>query len=51
MLKTSIQLSNNPIIKNYAPFSLKMVENLTEEIKKFQTNIPLFAVFSNLGLK
>jgi hypothetical protein len=42
---------NHQMLKNFAPLSLKMAENVSEEIKKFQANIPLIAAFSNPGLK
>jgi hypothetical protein len=42
---------NNQMLKTFAPLSLKMAENVSDEIKKFQGSIPLIAVFSNAGLK
>lgn len=51
MLKQSVQLSNNQIMGKMAPLTIKMVQELSEEIKDFQKNIPIIAVFSNPGLK
>lgn len=51
MYKSAVQLSNNPIISKIAPLSIKVAEELIEEISEFQKNIPVIAVFSNPGLK
>ena len=51
MFKTLVQLSNNQIIKKIAPLSIKIADDLADDIKSFQKYIPVIAVFSNPGLK
>jgi len=51
MFKTLVQLSNNQIIKRIAPLSIKIADDLADDIKNFQKYIPVIAVFSNPGLK
>jgi hypothetical protein len=51
MYKTLIQFSNNPTIKKIAPLSIKIADDLADDIKHFQKYIPVIAVFSNPGLK
>ena len=51
MYRQAIQLTNNPIINKIFPATLKVLDELTTEIKEFQKNIPIIAVFSNPGLK
>jgi hypothetical protein len=51
MYKNLVQLSNNAIVKKIAPLSIKMAEDLADDIKSFQKYIPVIAVFSNPGLK
>ena len=51
MYKTLIQLSNNPVVKKFAPLTIKIAEDLADDIKNFQKYIPVIAVFSNPGLK
>lgn len=51
MYKNIVLLSNNPVIKKIAPLSIKIAEDLAEDIKNFQKYIPVIAVFSNPGLK
>lgn len=51
MYKNIIGLSNNPIIRKLAPLSIKIAEDLGDDIKSFQKYIPVIAVFANPGLK
>lgn len=51
MYKNAFQLSGNKTIAKIAPNSIKVAEELLEEISEFQKNIPIIAVFSNPGLK
>lgn len=51
MFKNIIALSNNQIIRKLAPLSIKIAEDLADDIKNFQKYIPVIAVFSNPGLK
>jgi dynein heavy chain, axonemal len=51
MYKTLMGLINNPIIKKFAPLTIKIAEDLSDDIKNFQRFIPVIAVFSNPGLK
>lgn len=51
MLKNAIALSSNVIIRKIAPNTIKIADDLVEDIKQFQHNCPLIAVFSNPGLK
>ena len=51
MYKNIIALSNNHIIKRLAPLTIKIAEDLGDDIKNFQQYIPVIAVFSNPGLK
>ena len=44
-------LINNPTIRRIAPLSIKIAEDLAEDIFNFQKYIPVIAVFSNPGLK
>lgn len=51
MFKNLNQLTHNPIIKKIAPLTIKIAEDLADDIKNFQKYIPVIAVFSNPGLK
>ncbi len=51
MYKNIISLSNNAIIRKLAPLSIKIAEDLGDDIKNFQKYIPVIAVFANPGLK
>jgi hypothetical protein len=51
MYKDIMLLSNNQVIRKIAPHSIKIAEDLADDIKTFQKNIPVIAVFSNPGLK
>ena len=51
MYKTLVQLSNNQTIKKIAPLTIKIADDLADDIKNFQKYIPVIAVFSNPGLK
>jgi dynein heavy chain, axonemal len=51
MYKNVVLLSNNPIIKKFAPLTIKIADDLADDIKNFQRYIPVIAVFSNPGLK
>jgi hypothetical protein len=51
MYKNIIGLSNNQTIRKLAPLTIKIAEDLGDDIKKFQKYIPVIAVFSNPGLK
>ena len=51
MYKTIMALSSNSIIRKIAPLTVKIAEDLAEDIKTFQAYIPVIAVFSNKGLK
>lgn len=51
MYKTLVAITNNNIIKKLAPLSIKIAEDLCDDIKTFQNYIPIIAVFSNPGLK
>lgn len=51
MYKNIVGLSNNHIIKKLAPLTVKIAEDLADDIKGFQKYIPVIAVFSNPGLK
>lgn len=51
MYKSAMQLANNPVIRRLAPETPRVADSLSEEVKKFQRNIPLISVFSNPGLK
>jgi len=51
MFKNVMALSNNSIIKKIAPLTIKIAEDLADDIKNFQKYIPVIAVFSNPGLK
>ena len=47
MYKTLVAITNNNIIKKLAPLSIKIAEDLSDDIKTFQNYIPIIAVFSN----
>jgi dynein heavy chain, axonemal len=51
MYKSIVLLSNSPTIKKLAPLSIKIAEDLADDIRNFQKYIPVIAVFSNPGLK
>lgn len=51
MYKNVVQLSNSHIIKKLAPLTIKIAEDLADDIRNFQKYIPVIAVFSNPGLK
>jgi len=51
MYKNLNQLTHNNIIKKIAPLTIKIAEDLADDIKSFQKYIPVIAVFSNPGLK
>ena len=51
MLKSIMSLSTNSLITKLAPLSSKIAQDLADDIKKFQKNIPIIAVFANPGLK
>ena len=51
MYKTLVALTNNNVIKKLAPLSIKIAEDLSDDIKTFQNYIPIISVFANPGLK
>ena len=51
MFKNIVALSTNTIIKKIAPSTIKIAEDLSDDIKSFQNYIPIIAVFANPGLK
>ena len=51
MYKNLMGLINSPIIRKFAPLTIKIAEDLSDDIKNFQKYIPVIAVFSNPGLK
>lgn len=51
MFKNILTLSSNKTIIKIAPLSIKIAEDLADDIKTFQKYIPVIAVFSNPGLK
>ena len=51
MFKNLNLLSQSQTIKKIAPLTIKIAEDLADDIKSFQRYIPVIAVFSNPGLK
>lgn len=51
MYKNIVGLSMNAGIRKIAPLTIKIAEDLADDIKQFQKNVPVIAVFSNPGLK
>lgn len=51
MFKNINLLGNNPFIRKLAPLTVKIAEDLADDIRNFQKYIPVIAVFSNPGLK
>lgn len=51
MYKSLMGLINSQIIRKFAPLTIKIAEDLSDDVKNFQKYIPVIAVFSNPGLK